>query len=381
MRVVHLADLHLGIRQHTKLTPGGLNQREADVAQTFARVMRQVAALQPDLVVIAGDCFHVVRPSNHAINAAFLTLHAFRVACPAPVVIISGNHETPKGPDTGCILPLFASIDGVTVIDGPAARVRIGDVSVCGVPEKVAHLTRLQPDPRAELNLLLLHGDVAGTIPGTKPGSTAIDPAQLSGTGWDYVALGHYHVTTEVAPRVWYAGAIDYTSSNPWGELKAEASKGYAGKGFLEADLATGQVTRHAIPGTRRWLDLPAIDADGWSAAQIDDAIAAHVAAVDLTDAVVRQVVRNVPRDREVELQSPRRREWIRATLDWRVDVRRPEVLRTAMGSPVAAIRRKSLPELFADQLEKLPAEERAALVALSSKYLARAEEAIAHVA
>ena len=34
MRLVHLSDLHLGYRQYQRLTPGGINQREADVAAT-----------------------------------------------------------------------------------------------------------------------------------------------------------------------------------------------------------------------------------------------------------------------------------------------------------------------------------------------------------
>jgi hypothetical protein len=33
LRLVHLADLHLGYRQYQRLTPRGINQREADVAQ------------------------------------------------------------------------------------------------------------------------------------------------------------------------------------------------------------------------------------------------------------------------------------------------------------------------------------------------------------
>ena len=35
MKLAHLADPHLGIRQYHRLTSGGINQREADVAQAF----------------------------------------------------------------------------------------------------------------------------------------------------------------------------------------------------------------------------------------------------------------------------------------------------------------------------------------------------------
>ena len=62
MRLVHLADLHLGFRQYQRLTPAGINQREADVAGTFRRALDRVIALRPDLVLVAGDVFHTVRP-------------------------------------------------------------------------------------------------------------------------------------------------------------------------------------------------------------------------------------------------------------------------------------------------------------------------------
>ena len=66
MRLVHLSDLHLGYRQYQRLTPGGVNQREADVAATFRTAIDRVIALEPDVIVFAGDIFHAVRPPNAA---------------------------------------------------------------------------------------------------------------------------------------------------------------------------------------------------------------------------------------------------------------------------------------------------------------------------
>ncbi|HEY7893502.1 MAG TPA: hypothetical protein VIC24_01245, partial [Gemmatimonadaceae bacterium] len=74
MRLVHLADLHLGFRQYHRLTPDGINQREADVALVFRRAIDKVVALRPEVVLIAGDVFHTVRPMNAAIIEAFTQL-------------------------------------------------------------------------------------------------------------------------------------------------------------------------------------------------------------------------------------------------------------------------------------------------------------------
>ncbi len=67
MRLVHIADIHLGFRQYQRQTPTGINQREADVALALQRVIDKIIELKPDLVLIAGDVFHTVRPPNPAI--------------------------------------------------------------------------------------------------------------------------------------------------------------------------------------------------------------------------------------------------------------------------------------------------------------------------
>ena len=71
MRLIHFSDLHLGFRQYQRLTPSGINQREADVAGTVQRAIAQIIACAPDVIVIGGDIFHSVRPSNPAILHAF----------------------------------------------------------------------------------------------------------------------------------------------------------------------------------------------------------------------------------------------------------------------------------------------------------------------
>ena len=112
MRLVHLADLHLGFRQYQRLTPAGINQREADVGATVARAIEQVIACAPDLVVVGGDVFHAVRPSNPAILHAFRTIARLRDALPdTPVVMVAGNHDAPRTADTGCILDTGFSIN------------------------------------------------------------------------------------------------------------------------------------------------------------------------------------------------------------------------------------------------------------------------------
>src|SRR5207237_2918062 len=102
MRLVHLSDLHLGYRQYQRLTPTGINQREADVARTFQRAVDRIVELAPELALIAGDVFHTARPTNAAILHAFRQFVRLKTSLPdAIVVIVAGNHDTPRTTETG----------------------------------------------------------------------------------------------------------------------------------------------------------------------------------------------------------------------------------------------------------------------------------------
>ncbi len=71
MRLVHLSDLHLGFRNYQRQTPTGVNQREADVAFAFRKAIDKTIELRPDLILVGGDVFHSVRPTNSAIVDAY----------------------------------------------------------------------------------------------------------------------------------------------------------------------------------------------------------------------------------------------------------------------------------------------------------------------
>ena len=105
MLLAHLADVHLGYRQYHRQTPSGINQREFDVAGAFRRAIDGIVAARPNLIVIAGDLFHMVRPSNHTIVFCFHQFQRLREGLPeAKIVLIAGNHDTPRAAETGSIL-------------------------------------------------------------------------------------------------------------------------------------------------------------------------------------------------------------------------------------------------------------------------------------
>jgi exonuclease SbcD len=337
-------------------------------------------------VLVAGDVFHQVRPTNSAIIHAYVQFARLRAALPnAEIVMIAGNHDTPRSTETGSILRLFVSL-GLHVVDGEAQALEFPelDLLVLAVPMNNHERPHLQPSGSSRYNVLLLHGSTEGEYAGYGgPPPTVtneIPESELHVADWDYVALGHYHVHKSPTrnPNVFYSGATDYTSSNVWGEKIEERETGVRGKGIVEHDLATGTHVFHALPGSREFLDLPALSAKGMTTEELNDAIIEIVDAArgGIDDKVVRLVVYDVPRHVARQLDHKQLREYRRRALHFQLETRRPETIRSfGRGAPG---RRASLEEVVRDKLRErmlMGDVDREALVGLGLKYLKDAED------
>lgn len=368
MRLAHLADPHLGVRQYHRQTSSGINQREADVARAFRLAVDGVIAARPDAILLAGDLFHSVRPTNAAIVFAFKQFQRLREALPAaPIVLVAGNHDTPRSAETGSILRLFEEL-GVDVAVDEARRLDYPalDLSVLAVPHHAlvgSGRPELRPEGGARHHVMVLHGEIEGVLPTQRHtveyGGALVGLRELAVEEWGYIALGHYHVLHEVAPHTWYSGSLEYVGSNIWGELTDEAEQGIRGKGWLLADIDRGTVTREPVPASRPIIDLEPIRGDGLGSEALDKLIQDRLHAVPggVADRIVRLRVYDVPRHVARELDHAAIREWKAEALHFHLDIRRPEVQRTVgVGAPG---RRQTLPDLVRDYLRgrPLPAE------------------------
>lgn len=401
MILAHLADLHLGYRAYHRLAPGGLNARESDVAHAFRSAVDRVIDLGVDLVLVAGDVFHTVRPSNSAIADAFRQFARLRAGLPrAPVVVIAGNHDSPRAVETGSILRLLAEIPGVHVVDDVARPVHLAELetTVLCLPHNALSSDgeiALAPDPGAATNILMLHGTVTGGTASerlrylSEYGGAQVDTSVIEPARWDYVALGHYHIATELAPNMWYAGGIERTSTNIWEEAGSA-------KGFLTYDTVSRRASFQPLPG-REVVDLPRFSAQVGGAgeefaggeageptpragrflepAEIDARIRGLVEGIPggLAGKIVRLVITDLPREVLRALDHRQLREYRALALHFHLDARRPEVRRLVGYG--AESRRLTLEEevrsFLQDYWQRSSAEiETARLVELADRYL-----------
>ena len=363
MKLAHLADLHLGFRQFDRQTPRGGNQRETDVAEAFRRAVDDLLEQRPDLIVLAGDIFHSVRPTNPAILFFFQQMQRVRAGLPdSPVVVVAGDHDTPRSLETGTILRLYEALGVEIAVDKPRRIVFPKlDCAVLAVPHQAlaqAERPALRPEAGAALNVLVTHGEWPGLGDerGTKDyGGALLGRDEIAPAQWDYVALGHYHVAHQVEPNVWYAGSLDYLSPNPWGQLQDERERGRAGKGYLMVHLPGARVEPRPIAPPRRFMELPPIEGAGRTAKELDDEIARVIGAAkpSIDDQVVRLVIWNVTRATARDLDHAALRGYKARALNFQLDVRRPEEHRVpGLGSPQ---RRQPLPETVREFLGRRP--------------------------
>lgn len=386
MRLVHCADLHLGFRQFNRTDARGRNVRELDVMLAFRHFVDRAIALAPDLIVIAGDLFHSARPGNPVVIEAFVEFRRLMDALPKTVcVAVAGNHDFGRSEESGCLLPLFREV-GITIVDRDAQALDFPelDLHVLAVPD-TPYVVRpsFAPDPNRRFNVVVMHGEVEG-MSGLRQ-ERAIQShkmADVSPASWDYIALGHYHVYQQLAPNMYYSGSVDYTSTNPWGEIDDEKKFGVSGKGFIERNLVTGEHTFHQLPKSRDHIDL-AIDATGMPAEELNKALDELLDDAWPDMAIARVVVTGCTQDLPRQVNSKMLRRFRARALNLTPIYKRAEIRKYGDASQIPSRRHiASIEDMLMASLKRRQADGQfpadmslEACYALGVKYLAQADE------
>ena len=312
--VCHLADVHLGYRRFYKVNQKGINQRELDVCNAFEQSLEKISQAKPDVVLIAGDLFHSVRPSNRIISFAFRQISNLSHAIQAPIVIIAGNHDTARRSDAGSVLTLLAEIENVFVattkvedFQFPEINTRVVAVPYTALPgiEK----QNFRADSKYEFNLLVCHAQVnqgwASEFDGAYVPLQSIAPHE-----WDYIALGHVHERKDVAFNASYSGSIECTSSDIWSEALNP-------KGVLKIELPAQKRELLEVGNQRTVIDLGELDLRGADAklciVRIQEVL--EELCEPLSGAILRLRVQNISPIALAQLDYSMIRKWRREAL------------------------------------------------------------------
>jgi DNA repair protein SbcD/Mre11 len=261
LRIAHIADTHLGARGQTKLDPEtGRNQRAIDVERAFEAAIDDIVTRRPDLVIHAGDIFNHTRPTWPALRCFARQMRRLADAG-IQVVVIAGNHDVPRIRTSGTAFSFLEialpSIQFVAGYEAEPVKFEEFGLVVHAIPHNSVSLDAAGPAAyatRGFRNILLVHGMVPGMsdITRVEAGQEDIEDTLLD-TGFDYIALGHFHEFRQVRANAWYSGATERFSF-----LEEKSIPGYAWVTFAEGP---GRPTVEHIPiPTRRLVTLKPVD-------------------------------------------------------------------------------------------------------------------------
>ncbi len=325
MRIIHFADLHLGVESYGRNDPAtGVSSRLNDFLTALDRLVDYAVEEQVDLVLFCGDAYKSREPSQT--QQRELAKRVSRLsAAGIPLFLLVGNHDLPNAAGRATSTEIFETlaIDNVHVAGRPDVHrisTRNGDLQIVSLPwlrrsslltrddtreldiEQITQrlegiltgiindgVTRLDPAVPA---ILAAHVWVANAVPGSEKSMTlgqehTLLLSNVTSPAFDYVALGHIHKRQVLAkdPPVVYSGSLERLD---FGE---EADD----KGFYVVDIepSTNGGRRkvsyefHRLEGRRFLsvkLDLEAADSNPTD--KVLAAIAEQGGAV--TDAIVR---------------------------------------------------------------------------------------------
>jgi exonuclease SbcD len=263
MRLLHTADWHLGRSFH------GASLVDAQAAWT-AWLVDVAREAQVDAILVSGDLYDRALPPVDAVLLADEALRALVEV--APVVLISGNHDSATRLGFGSALLEQAGLHLRTDVARIGDPVLVGDTAVYGIPylepdiarplldvEARGHgpvleaaMARVRADlatrPSGMRSVVLSHAFVAGGAPSESErdlsvGGAASVPASVF-AGVDYVALGHLHAPQRVGGNGRYAGSPVAFSFSEAGHAKSVAVVEVAGDGTVTHELVACPVQR-----------------------------------------------------------------------------------------------------------------------------------------
>lgn len=233
MKFIHMADVHLGVQPDKGKKWS--KDREQEIKDTFVRVIGEAEAKQVDLLLIAGDLFHMP-PSEGMIRDVDYILSKLTKT---KTIMIAGSNDYMK-PDSPLANYQFSS-KTICLSADKISNVYMKDLDVCvtgfsynSKENEEDIINHIKPAKPGAVNILLAHGGDSKHLPFNKK--------ILRESNFDYIALGHIHKPEIIKENaVIMAGSlepIDYTDTGA--------------RGYVYGEIVDGRVKAEFVPAARR---------------------------------------------------------------------------------------------------------------------------------
>ncbi|MBI2851060.1 MAG: exonuclease SbcCD subunit D [Chloroflexi bacterium] len=273
MKILHFADLHLGVETYGKINPEtGVSTRLDDFLAALDKLVEYALESKIDLVLFCGDAYKSREPGQTQQREFAKRINRLAEGG-IPIFLLVGNHDLPNAIGKATSTEIFQtlSVKNVYVSNKPDVyriETKSGTIQIASLPwlrrsallkrEEAKNLTLEQISRQLQEVLTKTIADLASRLDPTLPAILAahvgVDQAKvgserlmaigqeplvllgnLANPAFDYIALGHIHkrqVLNENPPVV-YAGSLERVD---FGEEADE-------KGFYVVDIETDKQT------------------------------------------------------------------------------------------------------------------------------------------
>jgi len=270
MKIIHFADLHLGVENYGRPDPAtGLSTRVNDFLNVFDELVDYALEIRADLVIFCGDAYRTREPTQTQ-QREFARRIGRLASNNVPVFLLVGNHDLPNAIGRATATEIFDTlavrnvyvaakpdIYKITTAGGPIQIVAIPwlrrsglltreearNLDIEQVNRKLQEaLTQVIAEKTVALDpalpaVLAAHLWVTGARAGSEMRMVmgqepAVLISNIANPAYDYIALGHIHQRQVLAedPPVVYAGSLERID---FGEKDDE-------KGFYVVDIRDG---------------------------------------------------------------------------------------------------------------------------------------------
>ena len=267
MRILHFADLHIGVENYGRIDPNtGLSSRLGDFLRAYDELVDYAIDTAVDLVLFCGDAYKSRDPSQTH-QREFASRIARLSSAGIPTFLLVGNHDTPQVIAQATALEIFPTLNVANVHIGDRLQTyivetRAGPLQVVALPwikrSDFMATNAARGMTHHEINAAIEQGisqaiqveaeELDTGIPAVLAGHVTISQAALASEQsmmlghdhvllnssvalpqFEYVALGHIHRHQVLSrnPHVVYAGSLQRVD---FGEEKDD-------KGFCVVNL------------------------------------------------------------------------------------------------------------------------------------------------
>ena len=245
MKLLHIADLHLGSELSARLTTEKARRRKEELCAAFDRVVNYAKQEGVRAVLLCGDAFDTIAPLRRDKQFFY---DVIRNAEQLTFFYLKGNHDEEETVEDLPNLKTFSSKEWTSYDLGEGVVVSGIELSAQN-SEGYYDTLRLNTEKK---NIVLLHGQISESV-----GASKIVLRRLAGKGIDYLALGHIHTYS--------TGAIDTRGNYAYaGCLEPRGFDEVGAKGFVLLDTEGGLHHRF-VESASRTVRLVEVDISGVS--------------------------------------------------------------------------------------------------------------------